>query len=100
ELCPRYYESLALLSKYTGLTKIPSERSASLDRKWKPFESVIAEEEPVASFSGRQEDPDDYRKLDWLARFCPEVCYEQFGYCASKLEAYLDDIDRDLDRQA
>lgn len=84
ELCPRYWQSLDALGRkrHGGITEISPERSALLQRKWKSFEAVIAEEEPVA----------DEKSVD---HFCPEVSYEIYGYFASFLHEFIDDIDRD-----
>jgi 5-methylcytosine-specific restriction endonuclease McrA len=86
ELCPRYYESLDALGRGSGFTKIPSERSGSLEQKWKVFKSVIAEEEPY--INGRGEG------LLTVNHFCPEVSYDAYGYFASDMFEYADDIDR------
>ena len=86
ELCPRYYESLDALGRAGGFTNISSERSAALERKWKAFKSVIAEEEP--SISGRDEG------VFTVDHFCPEVSYDAYGYFASNMFEYADDDDR------
>jgi len=44
--------------------------------------SVIAEEEPCA----------DEKSVD---HFCPEVSYDRFGYFASYMHEYVDEIDRE-----
>ena len=82
QLCPRYYESLEALGRGRSFTSIPAEPAALLERKWKPFTSVIAEEEPCA----------DEKSVN---HFCPEVSYDRFGYFASFLHEYTDEIDRD-----
>jgi hypothetical protein len=63
------------------------ERNSSLERKWKVFGSVIAEE--AASVWGDE-------KLKNLSHFCPEVSYDIYGYFASDLNEYPDELDRDL----
>jgi len=87
ELCPRYYESAWLLGKEGLITKIPPERDSSLERKWKVFGSVIAEE--AASVWGTEK--------HWnLSHFCPEVSFEIYGYFASDLNEYPDELDREI----
>lgn len=96
ELCPRYFRSLAVLGKKGGvghvpITEIPNERLASLDRKWKAFEPVVLEEEPSTSWAG-----DERCSVNHI---CPEVSYDIFGYFASGLYHYADEIDREEDRK-
>ncbi len=82
QLCPRYYESLEALGRTGRFTSIPAEQAALLEQKWKPFMSVVAEEEPQA----------DEKSVD---HFCPEVSYDRFGYFASYMHEYIDEVDRD-----
>ena len=81
ELCPRYYESLDALGRdipgVAGFTKIPSERSASLEQKWKLFRSVTAEDEPYTSGGGE--------RMFTVNHFCPEVSYDRFGFFSSHI---------------
>jgi 5-methylcytosine-specific restriction endonuclease McrA len=83
-LCPRYWQSLESLGrkKDGGITQISPERSALLQQKWKLFDAVIAEEEPVS----------DDKSVD---HFCPEVSYEIYGLFASFLHEYIDGVDRE-----
>jgi hypothetical protein len=74
------------------MTQIPSERSASLERKWKVFQSVIAEEEPSTSWADE--------KMYSVNQFCPEVSYDIYGYFASDMSEYADDIDPELAEKA
>lgn len=91
ELCPRYYASWWLLSDAGISTKITAEDKARLDRKWVPFNPSVVEEEPgIAHANG---------KLVSINEFCPEVAYEVFGFFASGLHRYADEIDRDLEHK-
>jgi hypothetical protein len=84
ELCPRYWQSLDALGRKRpgGITTIPDEQNAALQRKWKMFSAVIAEEEPWA---------DEHS----VNHFCPEVTYNIFDYFACYLHEYIDEIDLD-----
>jgi predicted nucleotide-binding protein len=67
-------------------------RDDSLQKKWQPFVSAIREESPGISTVNHE-----LRSLD---NFCPEVAYDIFGYFASYLNGYADDIDREADCRA
>ncbi|MCZ6752172.1 MAG: hypothetical protein O7E51_10130, partial [Acidobacteria bacterium] len=82
-LCPRYFETLEALGREGGFTKIPRDQAASLERKWKVFMSVIAEEEPWADEKS-------------IHHFCPEVSYDIYGYFASDMFEYHDERDLEI----
>ncbi len=90
ELCPRYNQSIDLLGKERALTKIPSERASALDRKWKLFKPVVAEEEPCIFATGEER-----QRIGGISHFCPEVSYDTYGYFACGLHEYVDEIDRE-----
>jgi len=92
DLCPRYYQSIALLGNAGVTTTVPEDRVVLLDRKWKPFEPIIDEESPSYSKVGD--------KLLSISHFCPEVTYEMFGYFGSGLYGYGDEIDRGVAQKA
>jgi hypothetical protein len=45
ELCPRYFATLSLLGREGITTDLTPEVHARLEKKWKPFEPTIAEED-------------------------------------------------------
>jgi len=84
--CPRYYESLSLLSS-AGITTVlqPSEEQRLL-RKWKKSEHWPKVDEHAASvLDGKH-----------FSHFCPEVAFDVFGLFASELHCYADEIDTDV----
>jgi len=86
EACPRFYQSLSLLGK-AGSTAIPPEEDARLKVRWEASDLWPRTDEQATTIAG---DSKDYRSF-W--RFCPEVAYERFGYFASDLARYSDEID-------
>ena len=88
ELCPRYFASLSLLGKEGITTSIPSEAQGRLEKKWRPFAPVIAEEDVGVTRVGGE-----FRSISGA---CPEVGFEVFGYFASGFHSYADEIDHDL----
>jgi len=84
ELCPRYYASFWLLGKEGITTEISEKDQTRLERKWKPFAPVVAEEDV-----GITRAEDRFRSVSGL---CPEVGFEAFGYFVSGLSKYADEI--------
>lgn len=85
--CPRFYQSLSLLSK-AGSTDIPQKEGKKLLEKWEKSDLWPVTDEQATSIAG----PNDRIKHFW--NYCPEVSYERFGIFASHLNDYADDIDR------
>lgn len=88
ELCPRYFLSLSPLGKEGITTDITPETQARLERKWRPFVPVIAEEDVGVTRADGQ-----FRSISGA---CPEVGFEVFGYFASGFYRYADETDHDL----
>jgi hypothetical protein len=84
ERCPRYYQSLSLLGE-AGFTKIAPAEDDRLIRKWKGSDLWPRTDEQATGILGST-----------FANFCPEVSYDGFGYFASSLSRYADEIDSDF----
>jgi hypothetical protein len=73
-------------------TRISEDRILVLDRKWKPFQSVVAEEAPSCDSANGH--------FTGVDQFCPEVSYDIFGYFACALHRYADEIDQAIAMQS
>jgi hypothetical protein len=87
--CPRYYLSLSLLGK-AGSTGIEPEEDKRLHKKWRDSDlwPITAEQEPGISKQDGE--------IKSFSKFCPEVIYDTFGYFATFLSKYADEIDSGL----
>jgi len=88
ERCARYYQSLSLLSS-AGHTEIPPKEDTKLRKKWKKSDLWPTIDEYATSVSGAP----GRRKS--FSNFCPEVAHDRFGFFASELYPYHDEIDQD-----
>jgi len=89
EVCPRYYQSLSLLGE-AGSTKIPLGEDARLLAKWRTSDLWPRTAEQATSLFGPAGNPHRFNN------FCPEVIFERFGYFATYLAQYADEIDMAL----
>jgi len=89
ESCPRYYQSLSLLGE-AGSTKIPDAEDQRLLKHWKSSDLWPRTAEQATSLHGH---------LGNVCKFCPEVTFEQFGYFATALTRYGDEVDLDFAHQ-
>ncbi len=76
EQCPRYYQSLSLLSS-VGHTEIPLEKNRKLKVKWQKSDLWPMTGDQATSVSGTPGSPKS------LSNFCPEVGYDGFEYFGS-----------------
>lgn len=85
ESCPKYYDCLWLLGECKIIKKLPIEDKICFDKKRELFKSIIGEQESSVNYV------DD--RLVSINRFCPEISYNVFGYFATVLHCYVDEID-------
>ena len=90
--CPRYYQSLYLLGRIGHNTTIPDAQNEELRRYWEGRNGWPVTDEQLSSVSGK-----DGRFS--YHHFCPEATYDAFGYFASDLFCYADEIDTDAAHQ-
>ena len=87
--CYRYYASIYMLGEVQMITSISDEKKSELEKFWKQsgLVPVIAEDDTgIGGLVGR---------LSSFSNFCPEVTYTYFGYYASYIARYVDEIDKD-----
>ncbi|MFZ0052913.1 MAG: hypothetical protein WAK96_14140 [Desulfobaccales bacterium] len=84
--CPRFYQSLALLGE-AGSTRINPEEDQKLLKHWQSSDLWPTTREYATSISGAPGEPHIF------SNFCPEVAFDRFGYFASYLARYADEID-------
>ena len=90
--CPRYYQSVSLLGG-AGCTAISPEEDSALLERWKrhPLWPIVSEQETSTARDGNS--PRSFH------RFCPEVLFDTFGYFATFLARYADEMDSGMAAQ-
>ena len=86
-MCPRYYQSLSLLSS-TGATKINEKDDKKLLKKWKKSDLWPKIDEHATSVSKAD---GEFRTA---SNYCPEVMYDRFGVFAISIASFPDEIDQ------
>lgn len=87
--CPRYYQSISLLGNAAIATSIEPEEDQRLLDKWKYSDlwPVIWEQETAVTKNGPEDTPSQF------INFCPEVSFDCFGWFATNLSKYADELD-------
>lgn len=88
--CPRYFESLVLLSRNKIIAGINDKKEIELEEFWSrtSFSSLCDEEVPAVTTK-------KYGGISSVSNFCPEVSYKYFNYYADFMHKYIDEIDQD-----
>jgi len=87
-LCPRYYQSLSLLSE-TGATSIDDKEDRKLLKKWEKSDlwpQVMEHSTSVSSGDG---------KFLGFSNFCPEVSNDRFGIFVRSLHSFPEESDQE-----
>lgn len=89
--CPRYFDSLVLLSRANVIAGVPQDKEEELEYFWKntSFSALCDEETPTiyrTKFGG----------VSAVHNFCPEVSYKHFYYYADHMQKYIDELDQEV----
>jgi hypothetical protein len=88
--CPRYYQSVLIISRTGRSAELDPDENSRLFNKWKKTDVWPAVEDDFTSASsGGDRTPTDFSTM------CPEVSFERFGWFASQLIAYGDESERE-----
>lgn len=90
--CPRYYQSRSLLGQ-AGCTAIDVAEDNALLERWKrhPLWPSVAEQATGVAGDGE--------RIHSYHHFCPEVAFDTFGYFATFLARYTDELDSGMAAQ-
>lgn len=88
KLCPKYFFSYSLCAKVGSTSKLSNKDDYEVMKFWEStnYLPMIAESEPTISGN----DIKNYRN------YCPEVLYTLFGYFASSVHHFNDEIDQQI----
>lgn len=92
--CPRYYDSIVLLSRSNIIAGMATEKEKELDEFWERtnFSSLCDEEVPAVTTK-------EFGGLSSVSNFCPEVSFKYLHYYADHMHKYVDEIDQDTGRR-
>jgi hypothetical protein len=85
--CPRFYQSLSLFGHSAGSTKIDPADDEALLNQWEKSDLWPVTREQATSVSSVDDEPKTFDN------FCPEATFERFGFFATYLHRYSDNID-------
>lgn len=87
--CPRYHASLSLLGEKGVTTAVNPQEDKRLQEMWKSSNLSPVTAEQDTGVGGQPGRPSIF------SNFCPEVSFDTFGWFASDLSRYTDEIDVD-----
>lgn len=87
--CLRYYSSLDMLGEVKIITSISIDKKEELEEFWSNSGLLPVVSEDDTAISSCNSKPISF------SNFCPEVTFKFFGYYASCLTKYNDDLDKD-----
>ncbi|ENM3829399.1 hypothetical protein IS636_003576 [Vibrio cholerae] len=87
--CPRYYESIVLLSRINMIAGLPKNKEEELNRLWENTSFSALCDEEVPAITTREN-----RRLGSVSNFCPEVSFKYLRYYADYMCKYVDEIDQ------
>ncbi|WP_350326501.1 hypothetical protein [Pectobacterium aroidearum] len=92
--CPRYYESVVLLSHINMIAGMTAEKEKELSEFWERtnFSSLCDEELPAVTTK-------EFGGLTSVSNFCPEISFKYLHYYADYMHKYIDEIDQDTGRR-
>lgn len=89
--CPKYFESVWMLSKHGMMTEIPEGLHNEFLTKWQSHELWPLTDETATTISGG-----DRKKGSSFSRLCPEVTFDAFNLFASQIIEFYDSFDREF----
>lgn len=91
--CPRYYQSVVLLSSINMIAGMATRKEKELGEFWErtSFSYLCDEEVPTVTTK-------EYGGLASVSNFCPEISFRYLHYYADYMCKYVDQIDQDTGR--
>jgi hypothetical protein len=89
--CPKYFESVWMLSNHGIMSEIPESLHNELLKKWQSHELWPVTDETATTISGGGRD-----KGSCISNLCPEVTFDEFNLFASKAIEFFDHFDREF----
>ena len=92
--CPKYFESVWMLSKHGMMTEIPEALHNEFLKKWQSHELWRLTDATATTISGGGRD-----KGSCFSHLCPEVTFDAFNLFASQIIEFFDHFDREFNHR-